>query len=402
MARRKILLFAEGVTLAHVTRLITLGGGLDSSQTEVFFAVDPRYAGFAQAVPWTVLDVYSIDRQRFLAALAAGRPVYDAATLRSYVQDDLRLLEAIRPDFVVGDFRLSLSISARLAGVPYATVTNAYWSPYAHQRFPIPRHPLVKLLGLYLAQRMFDLIRPLAFHHHSRPINQIRKEHGLPSLGGDLRKVYTDADFVFFADIPELAPTYGAPSNHRYLGPVLWSPQVDLPAWWYTLPADVPLIYVTPGSSGRAGQLAAVLEALAELDCVVIAATAGRESISNPPRNAYVTDFFPGAQAVERAALVICNGGSPASYQALAAGVPVLGIADNMDQLLNMQGVTASGAGSLVRADQFSIPILRARVSDMLAHSGYRNAAQRVASILASYSAPQRFAASVDDFLGPT
>ena len=50
--------------------------------------------------------------EQFLAALAAGRPVYHAETLRSYVRDDLSLLESVDPDIVVGDFRLSLAVSA--------------------------------------------------------------------------------------------------------------------------------------------------------------------------------------------------------------------------------------------------------------------------------------------------
>ena len=54
----------------------------------------------------------------FVEALARGRPLYAAQTLRDYVQDDLRLLAAHRPDAVIGDFRLSLSISAGHARFP--------------------------------------------------------------------------------------------------------------------------------------------------------------------------------------------------------------------------------------------------------------------------------------------
>ena len=60
----------------------------------------------------------------FLDNLAKGRPVYDVNTLRSYVRADLALLEAVKPDLVVGDFRISLGVSARVAGIPYWTVTK--------------------------------------------------------------------------------------------------------------------------------------------------------------------------------------------------------------------------------------------------------------------------------------
>ena len=45
--------------------------------------------------------------------------------------DDLELIRRIEPDVVVGDFRLSLAVSAPMAGVPYIALANAYWSPFA-------------------------------------------------------------------------------------------------------------------------------------------------------------------------------------------------------------------------------------------------------------------------------
>ena len=55
------------------------------------------------------------------------------------------MIREVEPDVVVGDFRLSLSVSARVAGVPYLAITNAYWSPYARQRFPLPELPVVRM-----------------------------------------------------------------------------------------------------------------------------------------------------------------------------------------------------------------------------------------------------------------
>jgi UDP:flavonoid glycosyltransferase YjiC (YdhE family) len=57
--------------------------------------------------------LHSISSAQFLGALAAGKPVYDVATLQTYVEEDRRLLERLRPDVVIGDFRLSLAVSAR-------------------------------------------------------------------------------------------------------------------------------------------------------------------------------------------------------------------------------------------------------------------------------------------------
>jgi UDP:flavonoid glycosyltransferase YjiC (YdhE family) len=98
----------------------------------------------------------------------------------------------------------------------------------------------------------------------------------------------------------------------------------------------------------------------------VLAATAGKVALASVPANARVADYLPGEEAARRAALVVCNGGSPTSHQALAAGVPVLGIAGNLDQFLNMQGIVEAGAGALLRADRFDGEALRQAVQRML------------------------------------
>ena len=260
-------------------------------------------------------------------------------TLRGYVKDELEVIRELAPDVVVGDFRLSLAVSTRVTNTPYMAITNAYWSPYGRQHFPVPELPIARRLGLPIAQGLFQLARPFAFAYHTLPLNRIRREYGLPSLGFDLRRIYTEADHTLYADVPEMAPTFGRPDNHHYLGPILWSPPVELPMWWQDVPRDRPVVYVNLGSSGRRELLPIVLDALADLRVFVIAATLGRSLPRGCSGNVRLANFLPGERAAARASLVICNGGSPTTHQALAASTPVLGLASNMDQHLNMDGV---------------------------------------------------------------
>lgn len=381
MHRKKILFVAEAVTLAHVGRPLTLAQGLDHAHYEVHFACADGYDFCFQDNSFQRWRIHSIPSRQFLQALAQGKPVYDETTLQAYVDDDLRLLDAVRPDLVIGDFRLSLSVSARLRQIPYITITNAYWSPHVRQHYTVPSLPLTRMLPVWLANPLFRLIRPLAFASHAVPLNRVRRRHGLPSLGSDLRRIYTDADQTLYADIPQLFPPLAMPAHHGYLGAVVWAPPMALPPWWQgpELDQGKPLLYVTLGSSGQSQLLPRVLHALSALPVTVMAATAGTIELGSVPPNACVAPFLPGDAAARRASLVICNGGSPTSQQALTAGVPVIGIAGNLDQFLNMHGIVAAGAGQLLRADRYNDDALRQAVMHLLDDKQARQAAQQLA-----------------------
>lgn len=374
-ARKKILFVSECVTLAQVVRLVVLARALDPEVYEVHFAsaeFDPLVFSGTNFVQHYL---ETMDKNRLMAAMDAGKRLYEKGTLKRYVAAELELFEKVAPDLVVGDFRLSLAVSAPLAGVRHASLINAYWSPYAERDgFPVPDHPILKLLGEEMTERYFPVALPHVFDHFAAPVNALRKKYGLPPLGS-LLEVLTAGDTTLYLDDPSLVPLRAdAPSSHRFLGPVLWSPDVPLPAS-LEAPSVAPLVYVTLGSSGRTDVLPVVLEALGEMNVRVVLATAGRVEPSNLPANVECFDFVPGAEVARRAALVVSNGGSTTSYQALAEGTPVLGLPSNFDQYLAMTAIERAGAGILVKARQATSTGVRDAVARLLGEPGFRLAA---------------------------
>lgn len=387
---RRVLFFGEAVTLAHVSRPVALARALDPERYQAIVACDPRFRRLCGEDGLPFRAIRSVSSERFLHSLATGSPVYDMDTLREYVGEDLDVIRSVAPDAIVGDFRLSLSISARLANVPYMAITNACWSPYANRDIPLGDHPATKFIGAATAQSLFKIVRPLALAYHSMPLNRVRQEFGLKPIGYDLRKVFTEADYTLYADVPELSPTSVLPANHHFLGPILWSPEVVPPSWWNAVAPEDPVIYVTLGSSGRCELLPTILEALADLPLTLFVATAGRFHPKRVPRNARIAEFLPGVAAAARSRLVICNGGSPTTHQALAAGVPVLGITSNMNQHLNMDSIRRVGAGELLAAGTLDAAAVREAALRMLTEPCYTEAARAVATTFQEYDPAAR------------
>jgi UDP:flavonoid glycosyltransferase YjiC (YdhE family) len=398
VSRRRVLFVAEAVTLAHVARPVALASRLDPQRWEVRLATDPRYAKAIGAVPFPTEAVWSISSDRFAHALAHGTPIFDAPSIQRYVEEELVLFDRLRPDVVVGDFRISLAISARRAGIPYINITNAYWSPYALIRHVVPEITVARLLGARIGQVAFNVFRRAGYAAHVVPVNRVRRRFGLPPLAADFRWAIMDADETLYADVPEVVPTKPLPDSHRFIGPIPWVPAASLPAWWPEVELAAgrrPVIYVNLGSSGAAGALEKVLQALEGFDAAIVAATAGRKLTDATPGNAFVADYLPGDRAATLADIVVCNGGSPSSYQALAAGKPVIGMAANTDQFLNMAAVEDAGAGILVRAHHTSAAEIRQVVVDVIRDGRLKNGARRIQSALSGFDPFARFEATL-------
>lgn len=347
---KHIVFFAEAVTLAHVARCVALANALADRNYRVTLATDSRYDAILGEINFTQVPLNSVSSEFFAKQLAQGLPIYTSKILTAYVKEDLQLIEQLKPDFIIGDFRLSLAISSRLAKVPYATITNAYWSPYATIDYPIPELPLTKIFGVSSAQKLFDLVRPLVFKIHALAFNKTRKRFGLPPLPYDMREIYTHADYTLYADVEGIIPMKTLPSNHVFIGPVLWSANASLPDWWESVPTDKPIIFVTLGSSGDSRLLPMIIATLAKMPVTVICATAKRSSLIKPDQNVFIAEYLPAEIAVMKADIVICNGGSPMVYQSLVENKLIIGIPSNLDQYLMMSAMHKTGKGIMVRS----------------------------------------------------
>lgn len=422
--RHKVLFMSEAITLAQVVRLVTLARSLDPREYEIHFAAADFSERIFRPGEFTRAILETVPGARALRRLDRGGRLYDLPTLRRYVAADRAIIERVRPRLIVGDLRWSLAVSGPLEGVPCAALANAYMSPFLRRSgFPLPDHPIVTLLGERLAGQSFPRVLPKVFDWFARPLNQLRRAHGLGPVGS-LLEVLTFGDFTLYADAPELFDMSPLPPSHAFLGPVEWSPDDPPPPGWAEDPHRYP-VYVTLGSSGDARLLPRVLEALRPLPVDVLVATAGRVSeaaarrlagsspsdgasaspanlaisSAGPGARVRVVPFVSGARAASRARLVISNGGSTTGYQALMAACPVLGLPHNLEQHLAMEGIVRAGAGRSLSARLVRSDSLRAIVADMLGSGALAEGARGVAGHFRRHHAATIFPELVRRFL---
>jgi UDP:flavonoid glycosyltransferase YjiC (YdhE family) len=386
LGRKRILFVSESVTLAQIVRLTTLARALDPDRYDVHFAATdfPSYVDF----PVRRWPLWGISAATAQARLAAGKRLYTNGVLDRYVKADLGVIDVVRPDLIVGDLRWSLAVSAPLRKVPLASLINAYWSPYARRDgFPLPDHPVVRLLGESKAAKYFPKALPWVFRYFAAPLNRQRRRAGLAPLG-DLLDVLSFGDFVLYADPPEMVEMRELPSNHRFLGAIPWSASGPVPEEWGR--AGTP-VYVTMGSSGAERCVPVVLDALSGFPVDVLLATAGRSLPQTLPKNVRAVPFVDGAAACARAALVVHNGGSSTGYQALLAGKPVLGIPSNLDQYLASERIDARGAGLSLRSGSLQADAVATAVGRLLGESQFRMNAARLREAFSRHDVEEGF-----------
>ena len=215
-----------------------------------------------------------------------------------------------------------------------------------------------------------------------QPINAALEAAGFPAIDSYIEEWSRSASIV--ATVPELDPFAAeAPPSFRYIGPVIRQSPDMAPLPW---PAEDPrpLVLVSFSTTSyygdQSGLMQRALAALAELEVRVLLTTgpAVEASRIRPPANAFVTRFAPHQAVLPGASLVVTHAGHGTVTAALAAGVPLLALPNQIaDQPFLAGRIAELGAGLALTADAPATEITAA-AERLLAEPGFRGQARRL------------------------
>ena len=349
------------------------------------------------------IESFQIDDWRGRMQVDALRRLIRAyATLAELELPDLqRAITNVRPDAVVVDINCHGGMyAAKASGLPWAV-----FCPYppALRSVDVPPHgvgwrPARTALGR-LRDRLWWALGDRLAPHELRPFNALRTRVGLAPIA-TFDEHYLESDvFIAFTAEPFEYPRSDWPANVRLVGPGLWEPPAEPPAW---LEAETrPIVLVTASTAYQRDDklIAVALEALADGRFAVVATTGALDANAfAAPSNARVEAFLPHRPVLERASCVVCHGGHGITVKALSAGVPVCAVPFCRDQFDVARRVEVSDAGVRLHHRRLTADRLRAAVeSTMTKHAG----ADRVAGAFAAAGGPPAAADAVEELLGP-
>ncbi len=195
-------------------------------------------------------------------------------------------------------------------------------------------------------------------------------------------------------------PRRELPEHFHYTGPWHAAGRDAAEAFPWDWLNGRPLVYASLGTLQNKLRpvYQAIADAAAGLDVQVVLALGDREpgfSVAAPP-NVLVVGYAPQLPLLDRAAAAITHAGLNTALECLVRGVPMVCVPITNDQPGVASRVAWLGLGELLLPRQATAPRLRAALERVLAHAGYRAAAERYRVSLADHRGAERAADVVE------
>ena len=389
----------DGNWLSHTSRPLEVAKSLRQMGHDIVFAGEGNFMELPRKNGFPTLHIVTNDPEHGLTISRSGRVnYYSYEFTEKCVKEEMKLLEKVKPDLVLADWRLSIGTSCELAGIPLAVIMNSAWTNYYTVKVNAPEHlDITQLLGKKIATWLMPWIKDFILSYDIRPINKFRRFKGLKPLNNFWDVIKGDLNLL--VDIPEYGPTENLPSNFHYVGPIFWEPEGQAPDWLIKLDINRPTIYFTMGSTGNPSFFERAIETFGNSKYQCIVTTAGMIELTNVPDNFFVVDYAPGSKIMEKSDIVVCHGGNGTIYQAMSKGVPIIGIPTMHDQEFNLDRVVDLGIGIHLSELKFKRAYLATAVEKIESEKSFKENALHYKNILAGYDGPRKGAELISSFL---
>jgi MGT family glycosyltransferase len=340
-------------------------------------------------------------RTRF-GALSSGLGQFGERA-RFQLRDLEQAIEAVQPDVLfVDEGAWGAAAAAERSGLPWAfsivspvPLPSRDAPPFGlglrprHDRLGRLRDRVVKPLTLGTLERVI-----------AKHMNPLRAEIGLPPVE-TIEDVYLAASAVIaYTAEPFEYPRSDWPAKLTLVGPGLWEPPADPPAWLDSL--DRPLVLVTCSTlfqnDRRLAEVATAALAGEPFEVVVTTADVDPTGLPAAP-NVRVERFLPHVPLLERAACVVCHAGMGITQKALAHGVPVVAVPFGRDQPEVARRVEVAGAGVKLPAQKLTPDRLQEAARRAIE---LRPGAERIASAFAAAGGAPAAAQVIEGLLPPS
>ncbi|MDY6861496.1 MAG: hypothetical protein SV062_00735 [Thermodesulfobacteriota bacterium] len=341
MDSRKIILTPASNVLAHAGRCVIVARELKRRGHNVILAGSPKYLQSPEVVKEGEFEFYNLPDIGVEESLEILRTFWKKpkrSSVKEHLDAELEMYKVLKPHLIIADFRLTVYISARKAGIPVVSLLGGRWiEKYAVEKLKAikthPKYPTIKkILGIKGAEIIMPFFQRLIIRYKVRPFQFAFKKYGLKKKKtlGDL----LTGDFNLILDTHLWCPTRDLPENFQVVGPVYWEPEIPMPDWIKKIDRTRPVIYITLGSTGHKDIFYELFKVFTDSSYQILVSTGGQIDIPRDrvPKNFFLEKYLPGEEIMKLSDMVIYHGGSGTSYQTIKTCTPAIVIATHLEQ----------------------------------------------------------------------
>jgi len=273
---------------------------------------------------------------------------FTAAELRPRIENELKVFKEIKPACVLTGWCQSVLLSTRIIGVPLVNVlhSTSITEYYAAGLQSIPDrrdytflHRLFsdEQLNNWVSRKVLNLKLPV------KHFNMMAREYGLREFKNIMELL--EGDYTLLADIPEWVGFSEIRPSLRYIGPLPFRLNGEIPGEIADMPKDRPIVYFAMGSSGKPGLIADIIKGFKDRPYRVIAPVHShiKEMDLEIPSNVIVTGFLPAHKVNPLADISVIHGGQNTVMNACLSGTPIVGIGMHAEQQANLDACVRKG-----------------------------------------------------------
>lgn len=341
------------------------------------------------------------------------------------LKGEIDALQELEPDLIIHGFWPFANIARKMLKKPVASIcfmpiplNTDFFSSYLVKDVPDTIKPLTYLplpIRHALMKAVPKSIKLKAPFLHQNNIELAVKRCGFKGQPFENLCDMLKADLTVINDLKEFYEGQNLPNNFKIVGP-LFSPG-DSNAKLDPNILSVfnenerkPKVFCTMGSSGTKEQLLEVIKALtskvgSEWNAVVLTPSAvcpldEALACAGNRKGLYITDTFVPAPLINSMAdVVICHGGQGTVQTALFSGTPMVGVAMQPEQQINLDNVALNGAGIRIPINRWTSNNIVAATKKLIANPSYTKKAKQFQRSIQSVDGKKNCALAIWDFI---
>ena len=362
-------------------RFVSYGGQFERLISEAGY---PIHRLEPQLTPEKIDYLYKVDQAQKLGYY------FSVEEVREQVRNEIALFRELKPVAVVTGFNFSNDVSCRVVGAPLVWVTQSTWLMRTLYESGLATYPdMLDLPFLrWLPERFLTwlTLKGMAlFSMMTRPYDRVAREYGLAPFK-DMERLW-EGDYNLLAE-PEGFCEIPLPPSYHYIGPLIGRLDAPIPDEILALPHDRPIVYFAMGSSGQPEVIARIVEGFAGQPYRVIApvkAHLDRVPGVRVPDNVLVTGWLPAHKVNPLADVSVIHGGIGTVMTACLAGTPIVGVAMQPEQEINVDCLVRKGFAIRIRKTRLTPERLNAAIARLLADEAARRKAREFQKVVQAW-----------------